>query len=57
MVVWWPSLRSKSTMGARPSAAVVEALRGLFARAGARRVLDAGIAVKMLVLALGLIRG
>lgn len=34
-----------------------KALRGLFARPGAWRVLDAGIAVMMLVLAVGLIRG
>ncbi|WP_440219947.1 LysE/ArgO family amino acid transporter [Dietzia sp. MNB45] len=34
-----------------------KALRGLFARPGAWRVLDAGIAVMMLVLAIGLVRG
>lgn len=34
-----------------------KALRGLFAKPGAWRVLDAGIAVMMLVLAIGLVRG
>ncbi|MBB1014230.1 LysE family transporter, partial [Dietzia schimae] len=34
-----------------------KALRGLFARPGAWRVLDAGIAVMMVVLAIGLVRG
>lgn len=34
-----------------------KALRGVFSRPGAWRVLDAGIAVMMLVLAIGLIRG
>ena len=34
-----------------------KALRGVFTRPGAWRVLDAGIAVMMLVLAIGLIRG